>query len=151
MGVFARRQRRGDVCGPGLRSCRSPSTAVASEITQEDALSGPPASGTIRQIFTTSPAVAPSCGCAPRCRSRSADTLYLVDSHPIELCDLLSRHPVVRQSADATELGGRDLPLGGCLSPYLLRLRSRFDLRCIHRHHRRDREDTWLPSRLMLG
>jgi hypothetical protein len=34
------------------------------------------------------------------------------------------------------------------LSPYLLRFRSRFDL---HRHHRRDREDTWLPSRLVLG
>src|SRR5712671_3944558 len=81
----------------------------------------------------------------------SEDPIYFLDSNPIELRDLGLRHPVLRQSADATKLGGRDLPLGGRLSPYLFRLRSRFDLRCIHRHHRRDREDTWLPSRLMLG
>jgi hypothetical protein len=31
--------------------------------------------------------------------------LYLVDTDPIELCDLLPRHPVARQGADATELG----------------------------------------------
>jgi hypothetical protein len=35
--------------------------------------------------------------------------LYLVDSDPIELCDLRPRHPVGRQGADATELGDRYL------------------------------------------
>jgi hypothetical protein len=34
----------------------------------------------------------------------SNDPIYLVDSDPIELCDLRPRHPVARQRADATEL-----------------------------------------------
>jgi hypothetical protein len=82
------------------------------------------------------------------------DALYFADSNPIELRDLGLRHPVLRQSADATELGGR-YPAGLApdrrRSPYLFLFRSRFDLRCSHRRHRRDREDTWLPSRLVIG
>jgi hypothetical protein len=80
--------------------------------------------------------------------------LYLVDSDPIKLCHLRARHPVACQGADSTELRGRYLgghALGGRPSPYLLRFRSRFDLRRPHRHHRRDREDTWLPPRLVLS
>jgi hypothetical protein len=80
--------------------------------------------------------------------------LYLVDNDPIELCDLCPRHPVLRQSADATELGDRylaGLTPDRRRSPYLLRFRGRLDLRGIHRHHRRDREDTRLPSRLVLS
>jgi hypothetical protein len=79
--------------------------------------------------------------------------LYLVDCNYIELCDLRTRHPVPRQGADATELGGR-YPAGlapdRCRSPFLLRFRSRFDPRSSHWRYRRDREDTWLPSRLVL-
>jgi len=72
-----------------------------------------------------------------------------VNSNPVELRDLGLRHPVLRQSADATKLGGRylaGLAPDRCYSPYLLRCRSRFGLRCILRHHQRAREDTWLPS-----
>jgi hypothetical protein len=79
---------------------------------------------------------------------------YFVDSDPIELCDLRPRHPVPRQGADTTELGDRylaGLTLDDRLSLYQLRFRSRFNLRCIHRHDRRDREDAWLPSRLVLS
>jgi hypothetical protein len=82
----------------------------------------------------------------------SNDPIYLVDSDPIKLCDLAPRHTVVRQGAHATELGDRyiaGLALGGRLSPYLLRFRRRFDFRRTHRHHRRDREDTWLSPRLL--
>src|SRR4051812_7033174 len=59
------------------------------------------------------------------------DALYLVDSHPIELRDLGLGHPILRQSADATELGGRYpavLAPDRRRSPCLLRFRSRFDL-----------------------
>ena len=82
----------------------------------------------------------------------SNDPIYLVDSDPIKLCDLTPRHTVVRQAAHATELGDRyiaGLALGGRLSPYLLRFRRRFDFRRTHRHHRRNREDTWLSPRLL--
>ena len=39
----------------------------------------------------------------------SNDPIYLLDSDPIELCDLRRRHPVPRQGADATnfERGGK--------------------------------------------
>ena len=37
----------------------------------------------------------------------SDDPIYFIDNDPIELCDLCPRHPVLRQSADATELGDR--------------------------------------------
>jgi hypothetical protein len=80
--------------------------------------------------------------------------LYLVDCNYIEIGDLCPRHPVLRQGTDATELGDRylaGLAPDHRLSPNLLRFRSRFDLRCSHRRHRRDREDTWLPSRLVLS
>ena len=83
----------------------------------------------------------------------SNDLLYLVDGDPIELRDLDLRQPVVRQGADATELGGRylaGLAPDRRRSPYLLRCRSRLDLRCIHRRHRPDREDTRLPLRVVL-
>jgi hypothetical protein len=84
----------------------------------------------------------------------SDDPIYLVNSDPIELCDLLPRHPVARQDADATEFGDgylAGLALGGRLSSYLFRFHSRFDLRRTHRHYLRDREDTWLPLRLVLS
>jgi hypothetical protein len=67
----------------------------------------------------------------------SSDPIYLVDSDPINLCDLRPRHPISRQGTDATKLGGRylaGLALGGRLSPYLFRFRSRFELRRSHRH-----------------
>ena len=73
---------------------------------------------------------------AGQCRFRFArlirapdDTLYLVDCNFVKLRELRPRHPVVRQGAAATELGYRylaGLVLGGRLSPYLLRFRSRF-------------------------
>ena len=91
---------------------------------------------------------------APRCRRESGDTVYFADSNSIELRDLGVRHPVVRQSADATELGARYIAViapGHCRSRYLLRFRSRFGFRRFDRRHRRDREDTWLPSRLRLS
>src|SRR5882762_10402180 len=80
--------------------------------------------------------------------------LYFLDGDPIELCDLHSRHSVARQSANAAELGGRDL--AGLApdrrrSPDLLRFCGRLDLRCTHRHRRRDRQNTWLPSRLVIS
>jgi hypothetical protein len=82
------------------------------------------------------------------------DPLYLVDSNSIELCSLLSRHPVARQGADATVLGSRYLaglapdrrPL-----PYLLLISWYFDVRCTRRHLRRDCEDTWLAPRMLLS
>jgi hypothetical protein len=84
--------------------------------------------------------------------AESNDPIYLVDSDPIKLCDLGPRHTVVRQGVHATELGDRyiaGLALSNRLSPYLLRFRGRFDFRRTHRHHRWDREDTWLSPRLI--
>ena len=37
------------------------------------------------------------------------DPLNFVDSHSMEFCNLLPRHPVVRQGADAAVLGSRYL------------------------------------------
>jgi hypothetical protein len=79
--------------------------------------------------------------------------LYHLDSNPVEFCDLLLCHPVVRQGPDTTELGGRDLtaltPYRG-LAPYRSRLGRRFDLRRINRPLRWDRKDAWLAPRLVL-
>jgi hypothetical protein len=117
-------------------------------------LIGPSALDTIRQIFATSPAVAPSSGYAPRCRSASADTLYFVDRNSIDLCNLLPRHPVARQGADPTVLGSGYL---AGLTPdrrpsrHLLLIGGCFDFRRIRRHLRRDGEDTWLAPRLLLS
>ena len=110
--------------------------------------------GGLARVSAASPAVALSCGCAPRCRRASGDTLYLVYGNSIELGDLRPRHPVARQGADTTELGGRYLPgfsPDHHPSPYRLRFGRRLDLRCTHRHQRRDREDTWLAPRLVLS
>jgi hypothetical protein len=84
----------------------------------------------------------------------SNDPIYFADCHFIEIGYLRLRHPVVRQGAHSTELGGRylaGLALDGRPSPYHRRFRGRFDLRCSHRSHRWDCEDTWLPSRLVLS
>jgi hypothetical protein len=78
------------------------------------------------------------------------DPLYFVDSNSIEVCDLLPRHPVDRQGADATVLGSGYLA-GLRASPHLLLIGWCFDLRCTHRHLRRDGEDTWLAPRLLLS
>jgi hypothetical protein len=51
------------------------------------------------------------------------NTLDLVDSNPVVFCDLLPRHPVARQGADATVLGSGYLAglMPDCRpSPYLL-------------------------------
>ena len=85
---------------------------------------------------------------------RAADgALYHFDSNPVEFCDLLLRHPVVRQGPDTTELGGRDLtaltPNRG-LAPYRFRLGGRFDFRRANRPLRRDRKNAWLAPRLVL-
>jgi len=82
------------------------------------------------------------------------DPLYFVDSDSIEVCDLLPRHPVVRQGADATVLGSGYL--AGLMpdrrpSPHLLLIGWFFDLRCTRRHLRWDGEDTWLAPRLLLS
>jgi hypothetical protein len=82
------------------------------------------------------------------------DPLYFVDSNSIEFCDLLLRHPVARQGADATVLGSRYL--AGLMPdrrplPYLLLIGWCFDLRCTRRHLRRDRKDAWLAPRLVLS
>jgi hypothetical protein len=97
---------------------------------------------------------APLCGCAPRCRSISADTLDFVDSNSIELCDLLPRHPVARQGADTTVLGSKDLAgLWPDCRLALCRLSAGrgFDLRRTHRLSWRDHEDTWLAPRLVVS
>jgi hypothetical protein len=60
--------------------------------------------------------------------------IQFVDTDPVELCDLRTRHPVVPQGGDATELGDRylaGLALDGRLSPYQLRFRSG----CSHRRY----------------
>src|SRR5262249_20305628 len=82
------------------------------------------------------------------------DALYLSDSNSIEFCDLLLRHPVVRQGPDAAELGGRDLT--GLTPdrrppPYRFRFGRRFDPRRANRPLRRDRKDAWLEPRLVLS
>jgi hypothetical protein len=84
------------------------------------------------------------------------DPLYLVDSNSIEVCNLLPRHPVARQGADATVLGSGylvGLTPDHRPSPHLLLLLIGwcFDLRCIGRHLRRDCEDTWRAPRLVLS
>jgi hypothetical protein len=79
--------------------------------------------------------------------------LYFVDSNCVELCNLLPRHPVARQGADATVLGSgylADLTPDRRPSPYLLLIGWCFDIRCTRRHLRRDCEDTWL-ARLLLS
>ena len=82
------------------------------------------------------------------------DPLYFVDSNPIEVCNLLPRHPVARQGADATVLGSGYL--AGLMpdrrpSLYRLRFGGRLDLCCTRRHLRRDGEDTWLAPRLLFS
>jgi hypothetical protein len=82
------------------------------------------------------------------------DPLYFIDSNSIDLCNLLPRHPVARQGADATVLGSRYL--AGLMPdrrppPYLLLIGWCFDLRCTHRHLRRDCEDPWLAPGLLLS
>jgi len=82
------------------------------------------------------------------------DTLDLVDSNPVVFCDLLPRHPVARQGADATVLGSGYLAglMPDCRpSPYLLLIGRCFDLRCTCRHLRLDCEDTRLAPRLLLS
>jgi hypothetical protein len=117
--------------------------------------SEPVRSGTIRQIFTGRPAVTLSCSFTSRCRKAAlGDTLYLVDSNPIEFCDLRPTHSVVRQGADATVLGSgylAGLTPDRRPSPYLLLIGWYFNLRCSRRHLRRDCEDTWLAPRLLLS
>ena len=82
------------------------------------------------------------------------DPFYFVDSNPIEVCNLLPRHPVARQGADATVLGSGYL--AGLMpdrrpSLYWLRFGGRLDLCCTRQHLRRDGEDTWLAPRLLLS
>ena len=82
------------------------------------------------------------------------DPLYFVDSNCVEFCDLLARHPVARQGADATVLGSgylAGLTPDRRPSPYLLLIGWCFDLRCTRRHLRRDGEDTWLAPGLLLS
>src|SRR3984893_12458399 len=82
------------------------------------------------------------------------DSLYFVDSNSIEVCDLLPRHPVARQGADATVLGSgylAGLTPDRRPSPHLLLIGWFFDLRCTRRHLRRDGEDTWWAPRLLLS
>jgi hypothetical protein len=82
------------------------------------------------------------------------DPLYFVDSNSIEFCDLLPRHPVARQGADATVLGSgylAGLTLDRRPSPYRFRFGGYFDLGCTNRPLRRDCEDTWLAPRLLLS
>src|SRR5207237_380240 len=82
------------------------------------------------------------------------DALDLIDSDPVEACDLLRRHPVSRQGAHPTVLGDRyiaDLWPDRRPSPYLLRLGRCSRLRRPRRHLRRDGEDAWLAPRLGLG
>jgi hypothetical protein len=82
------------------------------------------------------------------------DPLYFVDSNSIEVCDLLPRHPVARQGADATVLGSgylASLTPDRRPSPYLLLNGFCFDLRFAHRDLRRNREDTWLAPGLLLS
>ena len=82
------------------------------------------------------------------------DTLDLVDSNPVVFCDLLPRHPVARQGADATVLGSGYLAglMPDCRpSPYLLLIGRCFDFRCTCRHLRLDCEDTRLAPRLLLS
>jgi len=81
------------------------------------------------------------------------DPLYFVDSNSIELCNLVLRHPVVRQRPDATELGGRNvtaLTPDRSPTPYRFRFGGRFDLRRANRPLRQDRKDAWLAPRLVL-
>jgi hypothetical protein len=69
------------------------------------------------------------------------DPRYFVDSNSIEVCDLLPRHPVGRQGADATVLGSGYLAglTPDCRpSPYLLLIGWCFVPLCTRRHLRRD-------------
>jgi hypothetical protein len=82
------------------------------------------------------------------------DPLYFIDPNAIELGDLGLRHPIIRQGANATELGRRNMQrLAFDRRPPFDRLRFRrgHSLRRHHWHHRRDHENAGLASRLLLG
>jgi hypothetical protein len=82
------------------------------------------------------------------------DPLYFVDGNPIEVCNLLPRHPVARQGADATVLGSRyhaGLTSDDRTSLYRLRFGGRLDLRFERWRPRRDCEDTWLAPMMLFS